>query len=310
MPTETVTDLIARQEWAEPIEEGLQKAVAGAFAAGGAAGQQTEDFLHGTWLGHPLHPVLTDVPLGAWTVAAVLDIADARSPSRANAAAADAALAIGLIGAAGAAVTGLTDWHKTDGRPRRIGLIHGLLNLSATTLCATSWILRRRKARNAARVCSWLGYAVSAGAAYLGGYLVYSEKIGTDHADRKAIPAAFVPVLPVAELAENELRRVEVSGVRALLVRRGEHIYALAETCAHLGGPLAEGHLTDGSVVCPWHGSRFALEDGRVLDGPSTYSQPCFEARIRDGQIEVRMPPPSSEAANASLAAPPVEASA
>jgi nitrite reductase/ring-hydroxylating ferredoxin subunit len=73
-----------------------------------------------------------------------------------------------------------------------------------------------------------------------------------------------------------------------LLLRRGERIYAIAETCAHLGGPLAEGTLDGLSVICPWHGSRVALEDGRVLDGPSTFPQPCFETRVHHGQIEVR----------------------
>jgi len=293
METEAVTDLIARQQWTEPIEEGLQKAVAHTFAAGGEAGQKAEDFLHGTWLGHPLHPVLTDVPVGAWTLAVVLDAADAIQGNNCRAAAADAAVAAGVIGAVGAAVTGLTDWHQTDERPRRIGLVHGLLNITATTLFATSWALRHRKSREAARVCSWLGYAIACGSAYLGGSLVYSEKIGVDHADRHELPGDFVAVLPEKDLPENQPRRVEVQGVKVLLVRQNGRVYALGETCAHLGGPLSEGKIEDCSVVCPWHGSRYALDDGRVLNGPSTFPQPCYQARINNGQIELRgIPPP------------------
>jgi nitrite reductase/ring-hydroxylating ferredoxin subunit len=101
-------------------------------------------------------------------------------------------------------------------------------------------------------------------------------------------PAEFVPVLPEAELPENELRQVLAHGMPVLLLRRGDQIAAIAGTCSHLGGPLVEGSLEDCSVVCPWHGSRFALDSGAVLHGPATFPQPCFETRVWDGQIEVR----------------------
>lgn len=193
-----------------------------------------------------------------------------------------------MIGAAGAAVTGLTDWHKTDGKPRKIGLVHGLLNIGATALFATSWILRKKQERDAARICSLAGYLIAGVSAYLGGSLVYKQRIGTDHAQREKTPARFVPVFPEAELPEGKPVRVEVERIRVLLVRQNGRIYAIGETCAHLGGPLSEGTLEGNSVHCPWHGSRFSLENGEVLDGPSTYPQPCFEARVRKGQIEVR----------------------
>jgi nitrite reductase/ring-hydroxylating ferredoxin subunit/uncharacterized membrane protein len=288
MPIENLTDLALQQEWTTPIEEGLQKAIASAYAAGGPAGQKVENALHGTWLGHPLHPVLTDIPIGAWTVAVALDAADSISGSRTYARGADAAVAVGLIGAVGAAVTGLTDWHKTDGKARKIGLAHGLLNISATTLFAASWILRKQKQRETAKLCSLAGYIIAGASAYLGGSLVYKERIGTDHAQREKAPDHFVSVLADADLPEGQMKRVEVEGIKVLLVRRNGRVYALGEICAHLGGPLSEGTLEDNSVRCPWHGSRFALESGDVLDGPATYPQPCFEARIREGQIEVR----------------------
>ncbi|HZO88854.1 MAG TPA: Rieske 2Fe-2S domain-containing protein [Chthonomonadaceae bacterium] len=289
MNSEAVTDVIAQQEWLEPVETGLQKAVHSAFDAGGQAGRKVEDFLHGTWLGHPLHVVLTDIPIGAWTMAAVLDAADAVRGRNSSGAAADAAVAMGLISAVPTAIAGLTDWHKTDGKSRRVGLVHGLLNITATALFATSWALRRRKSRDAARICGWIGYALAFGSAWLGGDLVYGEKIGVDHANRQPLPSNFVPVMPDADLPEDTPHRAEVNGVKLVLVRRDGRVYALAETCAHLGGPLSEGQLQGESIVCPWHGSRYALDDGRVLDGPSTFPQPCFEARIHNGQIEVRM---------------------
>jgi len=74
-----------------------------------------------------------------------------------------------------------------------------------------------------------------------------------------------------------------------LLVRLGKKIHALAETCAHLGGPLSEGKLEGESVICPWHASQFELANGAVVTGPSAFPQPCLDARVRDGQIEVRV---------------------
>jgi nitrite reductase/ring-hydroxylating ferredoxin subunit len=117
--------------------------------------------------------------------------------------------------------------------------------------------------------------------------LSYDERIGVDHAQRDA-PGEWSPVMAETDLPEAELRRVQVRGVSILLLKRGGQIFALGEKCSHLGGPLAEGKLDGDSVVCPWHGSRFGLEDGRVIDGPAVYAQPCFEARVHDGQIEVR----------------------
>jgi nitrite reductase/ring-hydroxylating ferredoxin subunit len=129
---------------------------------------------------------------------------------------------------------------------------------------------------------------VANASAYLGGHLVFNEQIGVDHTADQQPPRAFVPVLSAAELPENTLRRVTAEGMPVLLLRRGEQIYAIAETCSHLGGPLAEGKCEDLSVICPWHGSRFSIESGEVLNGPSTYPQPCFETRIQQGQIEIR----------------------
>src|SRR5436309_511067 len=120
-----VDDVLERQEWLEPVESGLQRGVAGAFDAAGQAGRIARNALHGVWLGHPLHPVLTDIPIGAWTAAVVLDVMGADRG-------ADLAVKVGLVGAVGSAVTGLTDWQATDGRARRVGVVHGLLNIVAT----------------------------------------------------------------------------------------------------------------------------------------------------------------------------------
>jgi nitrite reductase/ring-hydroxylating ferredoxin subunit/uncharacterized membrane protein len=286
-----IIDAADRQAWLDPIGDALQQAVSGAYSAGGPTAQQLKNFLHGIWLGHPLHPVLTDVPLGAWTVALALDGVEAISGRREAAHGADAAVALGLVGAVGAAITGLTDWQHTDGRSRRIGLAHGLLNGTITLLYTASLRQRQRGERGAGRGFAALGFAVSMVSAYLGGDLVYEQRIGVSRVAGVSLPQDFVPVLPAAQLLDGEPRRVEVDGVPVVLVRRGSRVDALVETCSHMGGPLAEGRLEDGSIRCPWHGSRFALDNGRVLDGPATFPQPSLETRVRDGQIEVRAAP-------------------
>jgi nitrite reductase/ring-hydroxylating ferredoxin subunit/uncharacterized membrane protein len=269
----------------DQIGEPLSKAVRRAYDAAGPVGQQAKNALHGVWLGHPLHPVFTDVPLGAWTTALALDAVSNGDAGMRRAA--TFAMGVGLAGALGAAVTGLTDWSETDGRSRRAGLIHGLLNLTATALFATAFVLRKKDAHEGGRTYAWAGYTVALGAAYLGGDLVYGQRIGVTHATAE-FPEEFTPIAASAALADNSMIRARAGNADVLLVRQRGRVCALAHACAHLGGPLSEGTLKDGSVVCPWHGSEFALEDGRVLNGPATQSQPCLVARERDGQIEVK----------------------
>ena len=288
MVTEALIKTVERQEVLDQLSDKIQPLVSNAFESTGPAGREVKNFLHGTWLGHPLHPALTDVPLGAWTAALALDAMETISGRKELGAGADAAIAVGLVGAAGAAVTGLTDWSETNGRARKVGLLHGLLNVGATALYATSLILRRKDMWGAGRGFAMLGYAVSSTAAYLGGHLVFSEQIGVNHAAAQELPKEFVPVLADAELREREMKRVDAGGVPVLLVRREGEVCALANTCSHLGGPLSEGKLEGDVVQCPWHGSRFNVRDGSVVDGPATFPQPCFEARVREGQIEVR----------------------
>jgi nitrite reductase/ring-hydroxylating ferredoxin subunit/uncharacterized membrane protein len=288
MAEDRTLQVIDRQDWLEPIGDQLQQAVTAVYDQAGDAGQKIKNALHGTWLGHPLHPVLTDIPVGAWTAAVVMDAMHDITGQRGYARGADAAITVGLVGALGAAVTGLTDWQATDGRARRIGLVHALMNTTGALLYAGSLASRKNGNRTTGRGLSMLGYAVAFGAAYLGGKLVYSEQVGVNHTIGQQFPKDFRPVLAEAELAEGQMKRVDVEGGRILLARRAGRIYAIAEVCSHMGGPLAEGEFRDCDVTCPWHGSTFSLEDGRVINGPATHGQPCLEARIRDGQIEVR----------------------
>jgi len=278
------------QPWLDPASEKVQPAITRTFAAGGLLGRGIKNFLHGTWLGHPLHPVVTDLPLGAWATALVLDGLEVATGRPACGRSAKTAIQVGLIGAVGAAITGVTDWQHTEQRARRVGLMHGLLNTVAAALYTTSLLQRQRQHRAAGRWLALLGFAIASGAAYLGGHLVYGERLGVDHAARDTGPGTFTPVLAAHELTEGQMRQVEVEGTPILLARHHGQVYALGDTCSHFGGPLSQGTLEAGQVRCPWHGSCFALDEGRVVDGPATYPQPWFETRMQHGQIELRTP--------------------
>lgn len=271
-----IQDAAVIDKAADPVQPPLRHA----FRSTSQSGRAVKNFLSGTWIGHPLHPIVKDVPIGAWTMAAIFDAAGQR--------AADVAVATGIAGALASAVTGLADWTDTTGRPRRIGAVHALLNISSTGLYAASLIARLRDRRSVGVQLAYCGYAVMLLGAYLGGHLVFAEQIGVNHAAFASLPTDFAAVLPENELQENEPKLVTHNGLRIVLVRRGSRIHALYERCSHMGGPLSQGALEDGSIRCPWHGSRFSLEDGSVCEGPATSPVPCFETRVANGMIEIR----------------------
>lgn len=286
MESELIPKVIAGQEWLDGVADPLQKAVHASLE--NAPG--VKNALHGIWLGHPLHPALTDIPVGAWTVAMVLDALETLGGREELGAGADAAIAVGLIGAVGSAVTGLADFSDTDGAGKKVGVVHGVLNVVATGLFTASWILRKSRRRSTGRALSMLGYGVALASAYLGGHLVLSEQVGVDHtatADAGK-PAHFVRVIAEASLREDKPARVVADGVAIVLVKREGAIYAISETCPHLGGPLSEGKLVGNAIQCPWHGSQLALDDGHVVNGPTAFPARCYDVRVRDGHVEVR----------------------
>ncbi|TFL19039.1 Rieske 2Fe-2S domain-containing protein [Jannaschia formosa] len=262
----------------------------------GTAAQPIQNALHGTWLGHPLHPALATLPVGSWTLAAMLDAAEVsgavRDPGAARAA--DIALTVGSAGAVAAAASGLADWRQVHGRDRRTGLVHAAANSTALVLTLGSLALRRRGKRRAGQALSGAGWLAMGLGAYLGGHLAYRRRVGVDQADRSPEPRAFQPVIAEAELEEDRPRRVAVwdpvarAEIGIVLVQHRGQVHAMGSRCSHMGGPLDEGWVQDGGLVCPWHGSRYCLRSGRVLDGPSTAPQPRYEVRLRDGQVEVR----------------------
>jgi nitrite reductase/ring-hydroxylating ferredoxin subunit/uncharacterized membrane protein len=240
------------------------------------------DVLDGVWLGNPLHPALTDVPLGAWTTAFLLDLGGSR--------AADDALVVGILGAVPAAATGLNDWSHLKGETRRVGTVHALLNTTGVTLNLASLILRRRGKRGLGRTLSGLAYAGALFSAHLGGQLSFGYGVRVNRTAFETPRDRYAPVCDEGDLDGGKLCRVDLEG-EAVVVARSEQtgeVCAIAATCSHLGGPLDKGARDGDVVICPWHGSRYDLCTGEVVGGPAVYSQPRYETRVRAGRIEVR----------------------
>jgi len=286
MPLTFASRFAASQRWADPLAERLQPLIRRAVSS-----PPVRNLLDGVWLGAPLHPALTDVPVGAWTTALLLDSGSVVSRDKALGAAADRALAVGTIAAVPAAVTGLNDMRDLVGQSRRIAMVHALVNVLGLSLSTASLAYRHKGRRGLARGLSGLGYLTSSTAAHLGGKLSFALGIRVNRTVGQSVPESFVPVLDAADLQGEKLRQVEVDGVPVLLARtRAGEVCALASTCTHLGGPLAEGSREGDTVTCPWHGSRFDLRTGAVVEGPAVFVQPRLEARVRNDRIEVGCP--------------------
>ncbi len=280
-------DVIVRATQDQPVLQELAGAVQPAIKRALGTPRPLKDFLHGVWVGHPLHPVLTDVPIGAWTMACVFDALYTVDGRADTARAADICIATGIAGAVGAALTGLADWSETYGRPARIGVVHATSNTIALSLYTASFFLRRRNRRRGI-VASIAGYAFATIGAGLGGHLVFGENQGVNHAAADDLPTEWLRLLPMDELMDGKPHRAKLKDRDIVLVRNGGSTHALLDACAHLGGPLHKGTVDECSITCPWHGSRFSLIDGRVMNGPATLSQPTLETRIVDGYVEVR----------------------
>ena len=258
-------------EVAEPVQEAIQ-----------AIPKPVRDVLDGVWFGNPLHAALTDVPIGAWTAAFALDVVGSE--------AADAALAVGCLGAVPAALTGLNDWSHLKDDARRIGVVHAVLNATALTLNVASLVARRGGLRGLGKTLSGVAYAGSMLSAHLGGHLSFGLGVRVNRTAFESPRERYAAVCDADDLDGGALVRVELEG-EAVLVSRTEEtdeVCAIAATCSHFGGSLDEGEREGDSVICPWHGSRFSLCSGEVEGGPAVYPQPRYEARVRAGQVEIR----------------------
>ncbi|HEY0755756.1 MAG TPA: Rieske 2Fe-2S domain-containing protein [Ktedonobacteraceae bacterium] len=277
--------VIESQTWLETLANPLQKWIQSLNSPGM---RKLKDLLQGTWLGHPVHPIVTDIPIGSWTSTMLLDALSLVSENPGIEQAADATLLLGLFGSGASALTGLTDWSETDATDRRVGMAHGLLNGGALLSNILSYGLRRTGNRRAGIVAAGLGYTLTIAAAYLGGELSFAKGVGVNRLAWEGGSEDFVEVLDAEDLPTKKLTRVEADGIPVVLWKEKQKIYALAATCSHVGGPLDEGTCENGAINCPWHGSSFRLSDGAVVCGPAVYSQPTFAVRVRAGKIELR----------------------
>jgi len=247
------------------------------------------ELLHGgRWVGHPLHPALSDLPIGLWAGVMVLDATDRGPASRRGIDAAGMLSAAGILAAGATALTGLTDWTVSNDQDRRVGLFHGLLNTAALGLQGASLGMRMAGHRGTARALGAASLGATAAAGYLGGHLVFTKGVMVNRVAWAIGPRRWTRALPEADLPDDSPAAVVAEGRPVMLYRHHGSLYAIDNVCSHAGGLLSRGPVTDLTVTCPLHGSRFALADGRVSRGPASQPQPVLPTRIRNGWIEVR----------------------
>lgn len=240
------------------------------------------NMLSGTPLGHPLHPVLVALPVGAWSAASYLDLTGG------NRDAARRLVALGNLVALPTALSGAADWLSTSGAERRVGLVHSALNSVALVLYTGSWLERHRGRWTRGVLLSLAGAAVAGGAGWLGGHLVFALGVGVDTTSFQQAPEEWTDVAAESDLPERVASVVDANGVPILLVKADGRLFALADRCTHRGGPLHEGTVSGACITCPWHGSVYRITDGSVVAGPTTRPQPVAEVRVVDGRVQVR----------------------
>lgn len=248
-----------------------------------------KDVLHGVWLGHPLHPMLTDLPIGFWTGAFVLDFFGGEHGERS----ADTMVGLGVLAALPTAVAGSADWSELDTEAKRSGIVHAMANGAATVMYAASWLARRRGRRGLGLALSVVGATAATVGGHLGGHLTYRRQAGVNRSEDAPKAEDFTRIEAPSDMPAGEPSRAELDGQPLALVapEDGEPPRALFAKCSHLGGPLDEGEVVDGCLRCPWHASTFRLEDGAVRSGPATTPQPAYEVRRSGGGWQARRRP-------------------
>ncbi|WP_207938721.1 Rieske 2Fe-2S domain-containing protein [Actinomadura darangshiensis] len=263
---------------AKPLSKAVQRAV---------RPRLVRNMLSGTNLGHPLHPALTDVTVGAWSMAALLDAVGGCEAEPAS----DLLVKAGVVSAVPTALTGLNDWSDTLEGDRRVGLVHAAANTVALSLYMASIAARARGDRGKGKALGFAGFGLLGMSAYLGGHLSFTKGVNVNRTAWQEGPDEWTPVLGADDLPEGAHRTADAGGVQVLLHKIDGRVYALAATCSHMGGPLGDGTFEDGCVTCPWHGSTFRFSDGGIRRGPASTPQPCYETRVENGRIEVRLAP-------------------
>jgi nitrite reductase/ring-hydroxylating ferredoxin subunit/uncharacterized membrane protein len=250
------------------------------------------DALHGVPFGQPAHPALVRLPLGCWTSAVLLEA----FPGTARAS--GLLIAAGIAGTVPAAATGLADWSALHRDQQRVGLVHAVCQASAATFFVGALAARAGGRPGYGRLLSASGLAVASIGSYLGGHLALRLGAGTSHADQVGHLSGlgWHDLCDLDQLPDRRPVRRQLGYLSLLVYRDGPQVSVLSDRCSHLGGPLHQGRIVVASgracVICPWHGSTFAIADGTVVHGPGTARQPSFQTRVTDdGRVELRPRP-------------------
>ncbi len=287
--TEGLQNGLAGSRLVRGLADGIKKIVDALFRP--AAMERFKHFLNGTWQEHPLHPVLTDVPIGAWTGVILLYIFAFVFGLRGLGPAIGVVNGLGILAGLAAVFAGLADWMDTGLPEFAVGVFHGLNNIVATLVMILSFIILAAQGwwvTWGSFIPAIVGYLMAAFGAFLGGALVYRMGVMINRDAYQSGPKDFVPVLPLERLPENTPVRVDAHGRPVMLVRRGDRIFAMSAVCTHLACELDEGKIIGDVIECPCHVSRFRLEDGKVMGGPATAPTVPYEARVAAGTVEVR----------------------
>ena len=263
-----------------PLQQVVRKLPPGRF----------KDALHGVWLGHPVHPVLVQLPVGAWMSAAFLDALGRDDDGARH------LIGLGLLASVPAALAGSADWAEQHEQQLRTGVVHAAANSAAIGLYAGSLLARARQRAGLGKALGYAGLAAVAVGGLLGGDISYRQAGGVNHAEETPhlVTPGWQDLVPLAELTPGKPGQVMLGAVPVFVLRDGDQVHVLANKCSHLSGPLSDGELSgsgdDTCVTCPWHGSVFRLRDGAVVHGPATADQPAFATRIEAGIVQVCLP--------------------
>jgi nitrite reductase/ring-hydroxylating ferredoxin subunit/uncharacterized membrane protein len=269
----------AQDRWARPLGDFNHRWLSALFRPI----RPLKDLANGTWLGHPLHSAITDIPIGTLLIVVAFDLLDQRV-------AADVALLVTALFMLAAAVSGAADYVDTDGTARTRASLHSTLMVVGLVLVLVSLVLRATGPVDRALpiALSIVAFVIVTAGAFVGGDVVYVlGNMVNRHAFRGAgtkwIALDLGDLTDIADLPHAIPTKARAGINDLVLVRIGTTVHALNAVCAHAGGPLAQGTVVDGCIQCPWHASRFQLHDGRVAQGPALYDQPVYEIRAAEG---------------------------
>ena len=281
-PLEPAIHAIESAGFLDPIAKFAGKNIRNVFSPGAL-----KDALSGTWLGHAVHPMLTDVVIGSFTSATLLDLLAPEAD-----AASERLIGVGIAAYLPTAATGVNDWADTetvDDKIRRAGLVHAWTNAVALSLYGASLVSRRRGARAQGKLLGAVGLTVLMAGGYIGGHLSLTRGVGPDQTVFDPGPDDWTPAADAAQLADGRPTRVVVGDTPVLLLRDGQQVFAIHDRCSHRGCSLSDGEVDGEEIVCSCHGSRFDRRNGAVRRGPATAPPPAYQVREQDVRIELRL---------------------